>query len=65
MARRSKIADGHAGSRRMLVKLLALQSQHQLHREQMTELLWPEITPESASNNLNKIIYMASRLRVS
>jgi len=45
----------------MLVKLLALQSQHQLHREQMMELLWPEIDPESASNNLHKIIYMARR----
>ena len=46
---------------KMLVKLLALQSQHQLHREQMMELLWPEIGPESASNNLHKIIYMARR----
>src|SRR5262245_24171295 len=46
---------------KMLVKVLALQSQHQLHRDQMMELLWPEIDPESASNNLHKIIYMARR----
>ena len=46
---------------KLLVKLLALQSQHQLHRDQLMELLWPEIDPESASNNLHKIIYMARR----
>ena len=45
----------------MLVKVLALQSQHQLRRDLMMQLLWPEIDPESASNNLHKINYMARR----
>jgi DNA-binding SARP family transcriptional activator len=32
----------------LLVKLLALQPYHQLHREQVMEILWPEHEPESA-----------------
>jgi DNA-binding SARP family transcriptional activator len=45
----------------LLVKLLALQPHHQLHREQVTELLWPEQESESANNNLHKAIHMARR----
>lgn len=45
----------------LLLKLLALQSHHQLHREQVMELLWPELDPEAASNNLHKAIHMARR----
>lgn len=44
-----------------LVKLLALQSHHQLHREQAMELLWPEQEPEAASNSLHKAIHLARR----
>jgi DNA-binding SARP family transcriptional activator len=44
---------------KLLVKLLALQPHHQLHREQAMELLWPDADPESASNNLHKAIHMA------
>ena len=46
---------------KLLLKLLALQPQHQLHREQVMEFLWPEIDPEAASNNLHKVIHMARR----
>ena len=46
---------------KQLIKLLALQAHHQLHREQAMELLWHESDPESASNNLNKAIHMARR----
>src|ERR1041384_3015598 len=46
---------------KLLVKLLALQPHHQLHREQVMEMLWPEQEPESASNNLHKAIHMARR----
>lgn len=46
---------------KLLVKLLALQPHHQLHREQVMELLWPEQEPESAGNNLHKAIHMARR----
>jgi DNA-binding SARP family transcriptional activator/TolB-like protein len=44
-----------------LLKLLALAPQHQLHREQLMEHLWPEQEPELAANNLNKIIHAARR----
>ncbi len=44
-----------------LLKILALAPQHQLHREQLMEHLWPEQEPELAANNLNKIIHAARR----
>jgi DNA-binding SARP family transcriptional activator/TolB-like protein/Flp pilus assembly protein TadD len=46
---------------KQLIKLLALQPNHQLHREQAMELLWPDSDPESAANNLHKAIHMARR----
>src|SRR5436853_600700 len=46
---------------KLLVKLLALQPNHQLHREQVMELLWPEQEPESVSNSLHKAIHLARR----
>src|SRR6185503_3791036 len=44
---------------KQLIKLLALQPHHQLHREQAMEYLWPDSDPESAANNLHKAIHMA------
>src|SRR6266850_2194162 len=44
---------------KQLIKLLALQPLHQLHREQAMELLWPDSDPESAANNLHKAIHLA------
>jgi DNA-binding SARP family transcriptional activator len=44
-----------------LVKLLALAPAHRLQREQVTELLWPDLHPEAATNNLHKAIYVARR----
>src|SRR5882672_3072653 len=44
---------------KQLIKLLALQPNHQLHREQAMELLWPDSDIESAANNLHKAIHMA------
>lgn len=44
-----------------LVKLLALQPHHQLHREQAIELLWPDQEPASTANSLHKAIHMARR----
>src|SRR2546421_473727 len=44
---------------KQLIKLLALQPHHQLHREQAMEYLWPDSEPESAANNLHKAIHMA------
>lgn len=45
----------------LLLKLLALQPHHQLHREQVMELLWPKLDPEAAANNLHKCIHAARR----
>ena len=61
------VADGQVVTERqwsrrkpaLLIKLLALQPHHQLHREQMIELLWPDSDPESAINNLHKAIHQA------
>src|SRR6267378_2932669 len=61
------VVDGQAVDERrftrrkakLLIKLLALQPNHQLHREQAMELLWPDSEPESAANNLHKAIHMA------
>src|SRR5687768_3594138 len=47
------------GKPKLLIKLLALQPYHQLHREQAMELLWPDADPESSTNNLHKAIHLA------
>ncbi len=44
-----------------LVKLLALARGHEMHREQITESLWPESSPDAAANNLNKAILQVRR----
>jgi DNA-binding SARP family transcriptional activator len=44
-----------------LLKLLALAPGHRLHREQAMELLWPELDPEAALNNLHHAIHVARR----
>ncbi len=46
---------------KLLIKLLALQPHHQLHREQIIELLWPELDYEAAGNNLYKTVHLARR----
>ena len=56
------IVGEHHWSRRkpkLLIKLLALQPHHELHREQLMELLWPELDREAAANNLHKAIHLA------
>src|SRR5206468_10652516 len=34
---------------------------HQLHREQVLEILWPEVEPESALNSFGKALHAARR----
>lgn len=46
---------------KVLIKLLALQTQHQLHREQIMDLLWPDQSQKLSSNNLHKTIHAARR----
>jgi len=43
------------------VKLLALSPAHRLHREQAMELLWPDLTPKAALNNLHYALHVARR----
>jgi len=42
-----------------LIKLLALAPHHRLHREQMMDLLWPELDAEAAANNLHRTLHVA------
>ena len=45
-----------------LVKLLALAPGHNLHREQVMEVLWPNSGKKAASNNLRQVLYAARRV---
>ena len=45
----------------VIVKILALAPGHRLHREQMMELLWPELDPEQAANGLYQALHAARR----
>ena len=42
-----------------VVKLLALAPRHRLHREQLMDLLWPELAPAAAAANLRKAVHFA------
>jgi DNA-binding SARP family transcriptional activator len=44
-----------------LVKLLALEPGHALHRERVLDRLWPELDEEAAGGNLRKAIHYARR----
>ena len=44
-----------------LIKLLALAPDHRLHREQVMDLLWPELGRKAASNNLRQALHAARR----
>lgn len=44
---------------RSLIKLLALAENHRLHREQTTNLLWPDLDAKPAANNLYRALHFA------
>src|SRR4051794_23726374 len=46
---------------RSLVKLLALAPDHRLHRDVVTEALWPDRDPGAAANNLHQALHAARR----
>jgi predicted ATPase/DNA-binding SARP family transcriptional activator/uncharacterized protein HemY len=46
---------------RQLLKLLALQNEFRLHRDQVLEMLWPELPLESASSQLHKAVHQLRR----
>lgn len=46
---------------RTLIKLLAVQRGHRLHQDQVLDLLWPDLSPESAATALRKALTYARR----
>jgi predicted ATPase/DNA-binding SARP family transcriptional activator len=44
-----------------IVKLLALEPTHRLHREQILDTLWPDLDPDAATNNLRYALHTARR----
>jgi DNA-binding SARP family transcriptional activator len=62
-----RIDDGRAVSdwprrpAKTLVKLLAVQPGHALHREQIIDILWPDADGESALNSFGKVLHAARR----
>ena len=46
---------------RELVKLLALARDHRLHREQAMDVLWRDLAPAAAANNLHQAVHVARR----
>jgi DNA-binding SARP family transcriptional activator len=44
------------------LKILALAPNHHLHRGQLIDLLWPDLEPEAAANNLYKTVHVARRV---
>lgn len=44
-----------------LVKILALQGNHSLHREQVMDVLWPDLEVGAAAANLRKAVHYARR----
>jgi len=57
----SPVADAswRRNKAKAIVKLLALASGHRLHREQLMDVLWPDLAPEAAAGNLRKAVYFA------
>ncbi|MFF0065427.1 tetratricopeptide repeat protein [Streptomyces sp. NPDC005279] len=46
---------------RSVLKLLALTPDHRLHRDRLYDLLWPDLDPEAASNNLHQVLHAVRR----
>jgi predicted ATPase/DNA-binding SARP family transcriptional activator len=46
---------------RTLVKLLALEAAHSLHRDQVIDTLWPDLGSDAGRNNLHQVIHAARR----
>lgn len=45
-----------------LIKRLALAEGHRLHRDQLLDLLWPQLDPAAAANNLHYSLHVARRI---
>ncbi len=55
------VSDWPRRSAKTLIKLLAIQPGHALHREQVIDVLWPKMNAESALNSLAKALHVARR----
>jgi DNA-binding SARP family transcriptional activator len=55
------ISDWPRRSAKTLIKLLAVQPGHALHREQVIDVLWPKVDAESALNSFGKALHVARR----
>ncbi|MFJ5969505.1 BTAD domain-containing putative transcriptional regulator [Streptomyces sp. NPDC093060] len=50
---------------RSLLKLLCLSPGHRMHRERLYDLLWPDLDPTSAANNLHQVLHAVRRALAS
>lgn len=55
------ISDWPRRSAKTLVKLLAVQPGHVLHREQVIDVLWPKVDTDAALNSFGKALHVARR----
>ena len=55
------VSDWPRRSAKTLIKLLAIQPAHAMHREQVIDILWPKVNAESALNSLGKALHVARR----
>jgi DNA-binding SARP family transcriptional activator len=46
---------------KLLIQILALQPAHELHREELMEILFPDIDMKTAEANLHRVLYAARR----
>src|ERR671911_796957 len=53
--------EWHLRKAQSLLKVLALSPGHRLHREQAMELLWPDLDPKAALNNLHYALHVTRR----
>ncbi|MDF3301463.1 BTAD domain-containing putative transcriptional regulator [Streptomyces tropicalis] len=50
---------------RTLLKVLCLAPAHRMHRERLYDLLWPDLDPAAASNNLHQVLHAVRRALAS
>lgn len=57
------IGEGEWGLKKAksLIKLLALNPEHRLHRERAMDVLWPDLAPAAAANNLHRTLHAARK----
>jgi DNA-binding SARP family transcriptional activator len=56
------VADWPRRSAKTMTKLVATHPEHALHREQIIDVLWPDVDPESALNSFGKALHAARRV---